>query len=165
MNCRSEFCAVGLLLLLILWTSCIKDNCGNVLCYNMGVCVDGQCACASGYEGTKCDTGWFEKFAGNWQADDTYIRDTADAHIKYDIIVSGIADSFKISGLHDSLEGVICKRRSLKEFAIKAGQVMRSDSSIIIRNGEGKIENGIVTGLYSFKLRDTVLSIKFKWTK
>lgn len=165
MKLRSRLYAVAPLLMLVLWTSCIKDKCGNVLCYNKGVCVDGQCTCPSGYEGAKCETGWFEKFAGEWNADDTYIRDTTDAHVKYDIKISGVADSFKIYGLYDSLDAVMCKRRSLKEFTISSGQVMRSDSSIIIRNGEGKIENGIVTGLYSFKLRDTILSVKFKWTK
>lgn len=145
--------------------SCIKDKCGKVICNNKGVCVDGQCACPFGYEGSYCDTAWFEKFKDNWRVDETFIRDTSDAHFGYDLKITGSADSFTITGLHDSLNGVVCRRQSRYEFLIKANQVMRADSSIIIRGGEGKMSNGVVTGIYSFKYKDTVLSVNFKWKR
>ncbi|MCD6063239.1 MAG: Tenascin domain [Flavipsychrobacter sp.] len=158
-------CKIVALVFVLASGSCIKDKCGKVICFNKGVCVDGQCACPSGYEGSYCDTGWFEKFAGVWHTDEAFVRDTGDARFKYNINITGSADSFFITGLHDSLDGVICKRQSLYEFSFRANQLMRTDSSIIIRGGEGRMNNGIVTGLYSFKYKDTVLSVVFKWTK
>lgn len=145
--------------------SCIKDKCNKIICSNKGVCVDGQCACPSGYEGSHCDTAWFEKFKDTWRVDETFLRDTGDAHFGYDLKITGSADSFTITGLHDSLNGVVCKRQSRYEFLFKPNQVMRADSSIIIRGGEGRLINGVVSGLYSFKYKDTVLSVNFKWKR
>ncbi|WP_276132403.1 calcium-binding EGF-like domain-containing protein [Polluticoccus soli] len=156
---------LAFLFVILVLGSCIKDKCGKVICYNKGVCVDGQCACPSGFEGLYCDTAWFEKFKGTWQVDETYVRDTGDAHFGYDLKIVGAADSFTITGLHDSLNGVVCKRQSRYEFSIKANQVMRADSSIIIRGGEGKMKNDLVTGVYSFKYKDTTLSVNFKWKR
>lgn len=147
------------------WGACIKDKCSTVVCFNNGVCVDGRCTCPVGYEGADCNTGWQEKFAGPWHADETFIRDTTDAHFKYDLTISGIPDSFKVNGLSDTLDGVFCKRESLYTFSMSPNQVMRADSSIIIRNGQGTFNHGTVTGLYSYKYRDTVISVKFTWTR
>lgn len=36
-------------------TSCKKDPCKNVVCYNNGVCDDGTCLCPNGYSGTNCE--------------------------------------------------------------------------------------------------------------
>ncbi|MES2701317.1 MAG: calcium-binding EGF-like domain-containing protein [Bacteroidota bacterium] len=45
----SAFCAV-------LYSSCSKDACKDVVCQNGGTCADGNCTCATGYEGTRCET-------------------------------------------------------------------------------------------------------------
>lgn len=37
-------------------TSCEVDNCADVECGTNGTCVDGDCVCDAGYEGTACDT-------------------------------------------------------------------------------------------------------------
>ena len=33
---------------------CEKDPCSNVICYNDGTCVNGQCLCPEGYSGADC---------------------------------------------------------------------------------------------------------------
>lgn len=43
-----------------------QDPCKDVECLNGGVCEDGECICAEGYEGENCGTEWREKFLGQW---------------------------------------------------------------------------------------------------
>jgi hypothetical protein len=43
-----------LISVLILCTSCNKDECENTVCINGGVCVNGDCDCPDGYEGPSC---------------------------------------------------------------------------------------------------------------
>lgn len=38
------------------FTACKKDPCKDKTCNNGGTCVDGTCICATGYEGSSCDT-------------------------------------------------------------------------------------------------------------
>ncbi len=44
--------------------------CDGVVCLNGASCLDGQCVCPKGYEGTKCQIKWSDKFAGNYTAVD-----------------------------------------------------------------------------------------------
>jgi len=38
------------------FVACNPDACKDVVCNNGGTCTDGTCACATGFEGTNCDT-------------------------------------------------------------------------------------------------------------
>lgn len=59
----SAFCVV-------LYSSCSKDECKDVVCQNGGTCneTDGSCTCATGYEGTNCETESRKKFIKTWAA-------------------------------------------------------------------------------------------------
>jgi hypothetical protein len=50
-------------------SSC-NDPCNDRICKNGGVCRDGECICASGFEGPLCESKMYEKFIGTW--DGTY---------------------------------------------------------------------------------------------
>jgi hypothetical protein len=52
----------------VTFTSCNPDECKDVVCNNGGTCneADGSCTCASGYEGTACETAWATKFTGTY---------------------------------------------------------------------------------------------------
>lgn len=153
--------------------SCIKDNCGNVVCNNEGVCVDGVCACPSGYEGIYCEQIWSDKFTGKWQADDNYNKDTV--HRYYDMQINGTAspDTFAIHNLADSMT-ILCARSAYNKFVFKPGQ--QTDTFFVLQDGYGTydIQAGIVTGMYSFlkrapssdtTLKDTIITTKFTWKK
>ena len=56
-------------------SSCTKDKCKDVTCQNGGVCSDGVCTCAIGYEGTNCETASRAKFVKSWTASDTRVAD------------------------------------------------------------------------------------------
>ncbi|MBL7718005.1 MAG: hypothetical protein JNL72_04155 [Flavipsychrobacter sp.] len=47
-------------------SSCGNDPCKAIVCAYGGVCADGECTCATGYEGTQCEKVSREKFMGTW---------------------------------------------------------------------------------------------------
>ncbi len=50
-------------------SSC-NDPCNDRICKNGGVCREGECICADGFEGPLCESKMYEKFIGTW--DGTY---------------------------------------------------------------------------------------------
>lgn len=76
MNKLLSFRAVYLMLALSTLTnisSCTTDKCSTVTCQNNGTCEDGNCKCASGYEGSECETKANAKFVGAYSgSDDCY---------------------------------------------------------------------------------------------
>ncbi len=41
---------------LLIFSSCSKTTCGNLVCQNGGSCSDGKCVCPAGYSGNLCQT-------------------------------------------------------------------------------------------------------------
>lgn len=60
-----SFLATAALGTTLFFASCKEDKCKDVTCNNGGTCIDGSCECATGYEGTKCETAANLKWAGN----------------------------------------------------------------------------------------------------
>ncbi len=54
----------------VVYTSCNKDECKDVVCQNGGTCSSGNCACATGYEGNRCETASAAKFIGTWKVNE-----------------------------------------------------------------------------------------------
>jgi len=50
----------------MVFNACTKDPCKDIICKNNGVCRDGACKCALGYEGPFCAVRMYEKFIGTW---------------------------------------------------------------------------------------------------
>lgn len=55
----------------VIYTSCKKDKCSNVICLNLGACDGGNCYCPTGYEGRRCDTLARNKFIFTFQGIDS----------------------------------------------------------------------------------------------
>ena len=62
------FAIVSALYMVAGFSSCKRDKCRAVHCYNLGTCKEGACTCATGYEGTDCQTVTRLKYIGNWSA-------------------------------------------------------------------------------------------------
>lgn len=58
------------------FTSCNSDACADVVCSNGGACVDGTCACPTGFEGAKCETLSRDKFIGVFNGNETCTQGT-----------------------------------------------------------------------------------------
>ncbi|MEZ5047905.1 MAG: calcium-binding EGF-like domain-containing protein [Chitinophagaceae bacterium] len=54
----------------VFFNACTKDPCKDIICKNNGVCRDGRCRCATGFEGPNCEKKMNEKMVGTW--DGTY---------------------------------------------------------------------------------------------
>jgi len=51
----------------VLYTSCTKDECKDVVCQHGGTCSNGSCVCPTGYIGTNCQT---RALVGVWAGTD-----------------------------------------------------------------------------------------------
>lgn len=56
---------------MVTYTACNKDECKDVVCNNGGVCVNGNCSCATGYEGANCDLNTASTIEGTYTATET----------------------------------------------------------------------------------------------
>lgn len=82
----------------VVYTSCNKDECKDVVCQNGGVCSGGNCTCATGYEGTNCENKMTTKFIKTWAASDKEVSSGTDLPTYSAIVVQGSdVSSIKIS--------------------------------------------------------------------
>lgn len=150
------------------YTSCVKDSCRDVVCYNEGLCVDGRCACLSGYEGAYCEIRWHEKFAGTWDSEEL-VADSANditfRSYRFTIKTEDSAGLFIADGLAEFPAGVICEISGRYRFKFRTQSYQ--DSSFYIEGGEGWLDTltGQVTGGYTYRLDDRRYSSEMKWTR
>jgi hypothetical protein len=80
--------------------SCEVDPCNDVTCANGGTCVDGDCVCATGYEGTDCTTLVRAKFLGSKNVNETCSQSTDSYAV---VVTAGSTDTeVTISNLYDA---------------------------------------------------------------
>ena len=72
-----------------LYSSCSKDKCKDVVCQNGGTCNEGTCTCATGYEGTNCETEVRKKVIATWTASDVRVSDNQAQPTYQSPIVAG----------------------------------------------------------------------------
>lgn len=128
--------------------------------------MDGRCTCPTGYEGTLCENKWNEKFSGTWHVTDSLYK-YDKARFRYDITVLGgiTKDSFYVSGLTDTLRDslLLCYRSNAMAFTFAADRKL--DSVLTIKSGNGTIDSitGNVTGKYTYRRKDSSVTVGFTW--
>lgn len=71
----------------VLYTSCSKDECKDVVCLNGGTCSGGTCvSCNAGYEGDRCETVSRDKFIKTWNAADDLTG--GSTHLVYTVSIN-----------------------------------------------------------------------------
>ncbi len=130
------------------WTGCRQDPCENVECQNGGVCMEGTCACAEGFEGTLCETFDGLQFLGTYTASYGACFDVPDDHRVIVEQITGEANGIRLYNLGD----YACPGQELRvEAQIDVNQVSIPDQAIdcggIIYNfsGQGEFANGVIT--------------------
>lgn len=81
--------------------------CENVICLNGGVCTDGVCACAAGYEGVKCATKWSDRYIGTFKASDECYTGSNGYYIVNILPVPSYAQKINIQNLGTACPGTI----------------------------------------------------------
>ena len=98
----------------VTYTSCTTDKCKDVICQNGGTCSDGNCACATGYEGKNCETVSRLKFIKTWTSSDTEVGGNAvptyNAIVSagteiYDVKIGKFSDNFFTNDVKATVSG------------------------------------------------------------
>jgi hypothetical protein len=105
----------------IVYTSCKKDHCNNVVCQNGGACDGGNCTCPAGFEGTRCETLSRDKFifvfngSDTCSNDDTYTRQYTNPIQFLAILANPVEMSMKnfLNNINDS---AVCTMQSVDSF-------------------------------------------------
>lgn len=147
----------------VLYTSCNKDECKDVVCQNGGTCSAGICTCATGYEGTNCETKSRDKFVGTYAG--TEICTTGND--AYSVIISANSDAIKLTmtGLYNDPTApytAICTMTSATAFTFSGSS---SASTSIIFSGTGTLASNTVTIKYTVTNGATSNSCTFTGTK
>ncbi|MEN9522945.1 MAG: EGF-like domain [Bacteroidota bacterium] len=125
--------------------SCKKDPCKDVVCNNGGTCVDGNCSCATGYEGTNCDAEMRTKFI----VSSTSFTEACNGGSTYNITISkGTSISDVII---ENLGNYACTSGSYTVKATVDGTNLTIPSQTVcstVFSGTGTITNGKVSISY-----------------
>ena len=66
----------------VTYTSCNSDDCKDVVCNNGGTCIDGNCSCPTGFEGSDCGTLARAKFLGTYTGSESCTLGTDNYSVK-----------------------------------------------------------------------------------
>lgn len=132
----------------VTYTACNPDECKDVVCNNGGSCVDGNCACTTGYEGTKCETEVRKKFIKTWTATDkegadnlpTYQSAIVAGATITEVKINNIADDFFVNDVVATISG--------NKITI-ASQIPDNDGYKVAGEGTLNTTDGKITWTYS----------------
>lgn len=105
--------AIGALSVLSTVSSCKRDKCKTVSCQNTGVCDDGACKCAPGYEGSQCEVASKDKYTGSWFVDETGPssgRQEYQVAIENSLIPGANAAEVQITNMNNTINGRVTGR-------------------------------------------------------
>jgi hypothetical protein len=153
------------------FVSCNPDACKDVVCNNGGTCNDGDCVCASGFEGTNCETQSLSKFlgsnntsvnynfsdnggttCGNYTGTFTATRSAADT-------TRLILTNFGGFGLTTSVYATVDKNT----LTIPSQAITGATSNTV--SGTGTYSNGVISGSYTNNDGTSTCNYTFTWTK
>lgn len=99
----------------VLYTACNKDECKDVVCQNGGTCSEGKCTCATGYEGTNCETKSRDKFVGTYTGAESCTTGTDN----YSITLAANSDALKLTmtNLYNDNITAICSMAATDSFS------------------------------------------------
>ena len=86
-------------------TSCNNDKCQAIACANSGICEEGRCTCAAGYEGYQCETENRKRYLGIWYvSEDGTISTAAQYPVSVERVLpnAGGATELKITNFRNS---------------------------------------------------------------
>ncbi len=87
----------------VTYTSCNSDKCKAIVCAYGGVCKDGACICAAGYEGTQCEIVTRDRYKGAWNVSE---KGTYTDPAQYILSIENTTDVTKmvIKGFSNSIK-------------------------------------------------------------
>lgn len=147
----------------VVYTSCNKDECKDVVCQNGGTCTEGKCTCVTGYEGTNCETKSRDKFIGTYAGTEICTVGSDS----YSVIVSANSDAIKLTmtGLYNDPTApytAICSMIAVDSFSFSGSS---SASAAVVFSGTGKLTGNSLKITYTVTNGATSNSCVFTGTK
>ncbi len=147
----------------VMYTSCSKDECKDVVCQNGGTCAEGKCTCTTGYEGTNCETKSRDKFVGTYTG--TEICSTGND--TYSVVVTANSDAIKLTmtGLYNDPSApytAICTMTGTDAFSFSGSS---SASAAIVFSGTGTLSGNQLKIVYTVTNGVTTNSCTYTGTK
>lgn len=141
----------------VLYTSCSKDECKDVVCQNGGTCSEGNCTCPTGYEGTNCETKSRDKFVGTYTGTEICSAGT-DA---YTITLAANSDAIKLTytNLYNDNLTAVCTMAATDSFTFAGAQGAATFS------GSGRLSGNILTVRYTVTNASVTNSCVFTGSK
>lgn len=147
------FTVVAVFGLSLYMSSCSQDVCKtrNVICNNGGTCKDGDCVCASGYEGDSCQFKVNKKFDSYYacSARVELINNTPPSNDNDDTLrIKALNDKFgvKIYSIRDSLIEVLTASVVGNAITIKEQNIQFPLTAAVYKYyGTGSLTSGVLT--------------------
>jgi hypothetical protein len=136
-------------------TSCNDDKCKAIACAYGGVCTDGKCVCAEGFEGYQCETEMRARYMGIWTVtEDGTISDAVQYSVK--VTPGSTPREIRISNFYNAFTGPVKAYVNSDTVTIPLQAVNRWKVQ-----GRGQIKrdpyrgiNGLIT--FTYQVQDTV---------
>lgn len=125
----------------VVYTSCNKDECKDVVCQNGGTCSGGTCTCATGYEGTNCETKSRDKFVGVYTGSEICTIGTDN----YTITMAANSDALKLTmtNLYNDNYTATCNMAAVDSFSFSGSQ------GTVTFTGTGRLVTNTLTVRYT----------------
>ena len=127
-------------------TSCTPDPCKDVVCNNGGTCVDGSCVCATGYEGTNCDTEVRTKAIGTWTVADSCSNSGTASYTVTVVTSTGGISEVKITNFWGTFTNQVVATVSGSTVTIARQQ---PDNDNFYVEGTGTVSGNTITWSYT----------------
>lgn len=141
----------------VVYTSCNKDECKDVVCQNGGTCSEGKCTCPTGYDGTNCETKSRDKFVGVYTGNEICTVGTDS----YTMTLSANSDAIKLTmtNLYNDNITATCSMVAVDSFSFSGSQGGATF------NGTGRLVTNTLTVRYTLTNGATSNSCVFTGTK
>ena len=154
-------------------TSCNPDACKDVVCSNGGTCTDGSCTCASGYEGSDCNTQSLSKILGtnntsaNYNFSDAGSALCGGTYTGTFTATRSAADTTNLILTNMGGFGVTTYVKATvdKNTLTIPTQAITGVSPTVTVSGTGTYSNGVINGTYNSTDATGTCSYTFTWTK
>lgn len=120
----------------VTYTSCNSDKCKAIVCAYGGVCKDGTCVCAAGYEGTQCEIVTRDRYKGAWYvAEKGTYTDPAQYMISIDngsdmtrMVIRGFANTINSEvNMRINSDEITIPLQTVDSFEIQGTGVLKSE--------------------------------------
>jgi hypothetical protein len=141
----------------VVYTSCNKDECKDVVCQNGGTCSEGKCTCPTGFEGTNCETKSRDKFIGTYAGSEICTVGTDN----YTMTIATNSDALKLTmtNLYNESYTATCNMTATDAFSFSGS------SGAVTFSGTGKLVSNTLTVTYTITNAATTNSCTFTGNK